>query len=223
VTLFLMVVWVATTQVLNYASEQLLGKQVGWLGALLSSLQVAVIYKPVRKWVEKWINSRFYKDRIDYGEALVELKPEMWNYLTPADLGHTLVTTVPALLQSTSGALFIHERNTLVLTEVHNMHPSEAYKLQFTEEILKKLENASVINLPEGGPFAMLVPLTVARLKVYDLVGVLAIGPRSRGRGYSRDHLNDLSGLGKNAGMALHMINLNERKRLREIPARVEG
>jgi hypothetical protein len=103
VTLLLMIVWVATTQVLNYASEQLLGKQAGWLGALLSSLQVAVIYKPVRKWVEKWINSRFYKDRIDYSEALVELKPEMWTYLTPVDLGHTLVTTVPSLLQSMSG------------------------------------------------------------------------------------------------------------------------
>lgn len=220
VTLFLMLVWVATTQVLNYASEQLLGKQAGWLGALLSSLQVAVIYKPVRKWVEKWINSRFYKDRIDYSEALVELKPEMWSFLTPTDLGHTLVTTIPALLQSTSGALFIQERNGLVLTEVHNMHPSEAYKFQFTDEIRKKLENASVINLPEnGGPFAMLVPLTVARLKVYDLIGVLAIGPRSKGRGYSRDHLNDLSGLGRNAGMALHMLNLNEKKRIKEIPS----
>ena len=222
-TLFLMLIWVVTTQVLNYASEQLLGKQAGWLGALLSSLQVAVIYRPVRKWVEKWVNSRFYKDRIDYSEALVELKPEMWTYQTPTDLGHTLVTTVPSLLQSSSGALFLEERNKLILTEVHNIHPSDAYKFQFTEEVMKKLESASVINLPEGGPFAMLVPLTVARLKVYDLVGVLAIGPRTKGRGYSRDHLTDLSALGRNAGMALHMLNLNEKKRIKEIPSRAEG
>jgi hypothetical protein len=126
-------------------------------------------------------------------------------------------------LQSSSGALFLEERNKLILTEVHNIHPSDAYKFQFSEEVMKKLESASVINLPDGGPFAMLVPLTVARLKVYDLVGVLAIGPRSKGRGYSRDHLTDLSALGRNAGMALHMLNLNERKRIKEIPSRAEG
>ncbi len=223
VTLFLMLVWVLTTQVLNYASEQLFGKQISWLGALLSSLQVAVIYRPVRKWVEKWVNTRFYKDRIDYSEALVELRPEMWTYLTHTDLGHTLVTTVPTLLQSTSGALFLLERQGLVLTEVLNIHPSDAYKFHFSEELLKKLENATVISLPEGGPFAILVPLTVARLKVYDLVGILAIGPRPQGRGYSRDHLNDLSALGRNAGTALYMLRLNEKKRIKEIPTRVEG
>jgi len=223
VTLFLMLVWILTTQVLNYCFQQLLGKQAGWLGALLSSLQVAVIYRPVRKWVEKWVNSRFYKDRIDYGEALVELRPEMWTYLTPTDLGHTLVTTVPALLQSTSGALFLKERQGLILTEVHNLHPSEAYKFHFTEETMKKLENATVISLAEGGAFAILVPLTVSRLKVYDLVGVLAIGPGPQGRGYSRDHLNDLSALGRSAGIALYMLNLNEKKRGKEIPSRVEG
>jgi hypothetical protein len=221
VTLFLMLVWVITTQVLNYASQQLFGKQVGWLGAILSSLQVAVIYRPVRKWVEKWVNNRFYKDRIDYSEALVELRPEMWTYLTPADLGHTLVTTVPALLQSTSGALFLRERHRLTLTEVHNLHPSDAYKFHFSDEAIRKLENANVLSLPEGGPFAILVPLTVSRLKVFDLVGILAIGPRPQGRGFSRDHLNDLSSLGRNAGTALYMLKLNEKKHIKEIPSRV--
>jgi len=112
------------------------------------------------------VNTRFYKDRIDYSEALIELRPEMWNFLTPTDLGHTLVTIIPALLQSSSGALFIQEKKLLKLTEVHNMHPSDAYKLSFTEEILKKLENATIVNLPENAPFAMLVPLTVSRFKV---------------------------------------------------------
>jgi PDZ domain len=223
VTLFLMLVWVLTTQVLNFASQQFLGKQINWLGALVSSLPVAVIYKPVQKWVEKWVNTRFYKDRIDYSEALIELRPEMWNFLTPTDLGHTLVTIIPALLQSSSGALFIQEKKLLKLTEVHNMHPSDAYKFSFTEEILKKLENATIVNLPENAPFAMLVPLTVSRFKVNDLVGVLAVGPRTQGRGYSRDHLNDLSALGRNAGMALHMLKLNEKKHANEIPASVEG
>jgi hypothetical protein len=223
VTVFLMAVWVVTTQVLNYASQQFLGKQAGWLGALLSSLQVAAIYRPVRKWVEKWVNTRFYRDRIDYSEALIELRPEMWNFLTPTDLCHTLVTIIPALLQSASGAMFLQDRNTLTLTEVHNIHPSDAYKFRFTEDTLKKLENATIVSLHEEGPFAMLVPLTVSRLKVNDLVGVLAIGPRTQGRGYSRDHLADLSALGRNAGTALYMLKLNEKKQVKEIPSAVAG
>ncbi len=213
VTLFLMLVWVVTTQVLNYAFLQLLGKQAGWLGALLSSFQVAAIYRPVREWVEKWVNTHFYKDRIDYREALVELQPEMWNYLTPTDLGHTLITKVPALLQSTSGALFIQERKAFILAAVHNLHPSDANKFQFSGEILKKLEEGKALNIPEGGPFTLLVPLTVPRLKVFDLVGVLTIGPRTKGRGYSHDHLTDLTTLGRSAGTALYMLQLNEKKR----------
>ena len=223
VTGMLMVVWVVTTQLLNYLSEQFFGKQVSWLGALLSTLQVAVIYKPVRNWVEEWINKRFYKDRIDYSKALVELKPEMWNFLSPADLVHTLVTTVPELLQSGSAALFLCERQGLTLLEVQNLHPSEANKFPFTEEILKKLELAEVVSLPAASPFGLLVPLTVSRLKVFDLVGVLAVGPRHGGRGYSRDHRNDLSALGRSAGTALYMLQLNDRKRGPVLPTRAEG
>jgi hypothetical protein len=85
------------------------------------------------------------------------------------------------------------------------------------------MDNATVLSLPEGGPFSILVPLTVARLKFYDLVGVLAIGPRTQGRGYSRDHLNDLSALGRSAGKALYMLKMHEKKQAREIPSRVEG
>ena len=223
VTLFLVLVWFAITQILKYSTLQLLGKQLSWLGPIISSLPVFAIYKPVQQWVEKWVNKHFYKDRIDYSEALIELKPEMWNFLTPADLGHTLVTIIPALLQSSSGALFIEEKESLKLIEVHNMHPSEAYKFHFSEDILKKLGNAEIVNLAEAGPFALLVPLTVTRFKVNDLVGVLAIGPRTLGRGYSRDHQKDLSDLGRNAGMALHMLKLNERKRIKDLPPATAG
>jgi hypothetical protein len=212
VTLFLVLIWVITSQVLNYASQQLLDKQAGWLSAILSSLQVAVIYKPVRNWAEKWVNKRFYRDRIDYEKALVELQPAMWNFLTPMDLGHTLVTKVPALLQSTSSALFIQERLCLTLAEAQGLHPFEANRFNFSEDILKKLEKGEAIHLPEGEPFKLLVPLCVPRLKVYDLVGVLALSSRTKGRGYSRDHLTDLTALGRSAGTALHMLQLNEKK-----------
>ena len=213
VTLFLLMIWVLTTQILNYAFQQFLGKQAGWLGALLSSIQIAAIYRPVRNWVEKWVNTRFYKDRIDYGEALVELQPQMWDYLTPADLGHTLVSKIPVLLQSTSGALFIQERKGFTLVEVHEVHPSEASKLHFPEDLLKKLGEGKALDIPEGGPFTLLVPLCVPRLKVHDLVGILALGVRTKGRGYSRDHLTDLTTLGHSAGTALYMLQLNEKKR----------
>jgi len=223
VTLFLVLVWFITAKVLSYISQQFFDKQISWLGALLSSLPAVGIYKPVQKWVEKWANAHFYKERIDYSEALIELKPEMWNFLTATDLGHTLVTIIPALLQSESGALFIMESQGLTLAEAHNLQPSEASNFKFTEETLKKLANATVVNQPEGGLFAMLVPLTVSRFKVNDLVGVLAIGPRTQGRGYSRDHQKDLSDLGRDAGIALHMLKFNEKKQAKEIPSGAEG
>jgi hypothetical protein len=212
VTIALIGLWVLTTQFLNYASQQLLGKQVGWVGAILSSLQVAVIYKPVRTWAEKWVNNRFYKDRIDYEKALVELKPEMWTYLTPVDLGHTLVMKVPELVQASCAALFLQERTGLVLSEVQEVHPFEAKKVEFSSEIMKKLSKGEAFSLPNGQPFNVLVPLVVQRLQMHDLIGVLAMGTRTKGRGYSRDHLADLTGLGHSAGVALYMLKMNEKK-----------
>jgi GAF domain-containing protein len=45
-----------------------------------------------------------------------------------------------------------------------------------------------------------------------DLIGVLALGARAEGRGYSRDHLADLTDLGDAAGTALHFLQLNQQK-----------
>jgi hypothetical protein len=67
------------------------------------------------------------------------------------------------------------------------------------------------------------VPLTIPRLQVYDLVGILAIGPRTKGRGYSRDHLTDLTSLGRSAGTALHMLKLNEKKLSKRIISGMEA
>lgn len=58
----------------------------------------------------------------------------------------------------------------------------------------------------------MLVPLVVPRRRTNDLIGVLALGPRVKDRGYTSDHINDLKNLGESAGTAIHFLQLNEKK-----------
>lgn len=59
----------------------------------------------------------------------------------------------------------------------------------------------------------LLVPLYVPRLRSKQLVGVLAVGMRKNGRGYSSDDKRALAELGGEVGIAIYAVQLRTRKR----------
>lgn len=182
------------------------------MAALLSGVQVAAIFRPVRDWIQNWINIRFYKDRIDFTKAIVELQSENWQFISVKDLYHTMTESVAKLLESNISAVYIHDGRAARLADVRGIAPAHAHRFKLNEKMITDLQKGKVVQFNQENPFSLLVPLIVPRHRMKDLIGVLALGPRGNGAGYSRDHMNDLKNLGERAGVAIHFLQLHEKK-----------
>jgi hypothetical protein len=212
VTSVLAIVWAVTIALLGYVIKWITDQQDPLVATVLSSIQVAALFQPVRQRTEKWINHRFYKDRIDFDEALVELQRDNWQFISSEDMFKLLATKVPRLLKSIRCAIYGVEDLTFHVVSSVGIDQAEAQGYLFDEDSISVLKNGDLVRPKEEEPFALLVPLVVPRQHVNDLIGVLALGPRVEDRGYSRDHLTDLEYLGERAGTAIHFLQLNERK-----------
>lgn len=180
--------------------------------AVLSSIQITALFKPIRTWVEKRVNERFYKDRVNFVEAIVELQPEKWQFISTADMLQLLVVKTPSLIKSTRSAIYLIDNKGFDLVSAFGIEKKEVRNLVVDPKDIEKLKKRKVVELPNKEPFVVLVPLTVPRGHENDLVGILALGAREKGRGYSRDHISDLADLGKNAGVAIHFLQLSKNK-----------
>ena len=212
VTAILALLWGATMALLNYFFQQFADKQSPLLAAVLSSIQVVALFQPVRDRIEKWINARFYKDRIDFTSAIVELQPEKWQFITPEDMYLALTESAASLLKCDKSVLYTLDGRTTHVASARGMTSPQARQLKLDDKVIQKLQGGGVIQLQDQNPFAVLVPLIVPRGTLNDLIGLLALGPRAEERGYSRDHLSDLSELGHTAGTAIHFLQLNQKK-----------
>jgi hypothetical protein len=217
VTAILAIVWTITVALLQFLLQQFTDEQSPLLAAVLSGIQVAALFTPVRTRVEKWVNDRFYKDRINFMEAIVELQAEKWQFISSRDMFELLVAKTPYLIKSTCSAIYLEDGSEFDLLSTYGVDKNEVQKIEISPKNLELLKKGKVAKMPDEKPFALLVPLTVPRGHINDLVGILALGPRKENRGYSRDHISDLTVLGKNAGIAIHFLQLNEKKMLRNV------
>jgi hypothetical protein len=206
-------VWNAGTALLDKVLGDFLQARSETLSIALSGVGAATLFVPVKKRLEQWINKRFYPDRVDFDAALVELRPDVVEGIALPDLYHALVTTVPSLLQCKHAALFDLESGPPRLKELYNL-TAKATRLELDKALRDSLCRGAVLHRPADERFPVIVPLHVPRGRTCDLVGALALGPRSGGRGFSRDHLSGLAALGARAGTAIHIIELNEKKEL---------
>jgi hypothetical protein len=85
-----------------------------------------------------------------------------------------------------------------------NGHPSISLSPKQKEELLKK----RVVASESSGLIAGYVPLFIDRGDAIELLGLLSVGKRTDGKGYSGDDLKGLVSLGNKIGLALNAIQL---------------
>jgi hypothetical protein len=215
VTGLLAIVWWLSVELLQFVLDRftsLESQSSPVVAALLSSIQVAALFRPARDGVEKWINARFYKDRVDFTKVILELRPENWQFISVKDMVEVLTVTTASLLESTISAVYSYRDGTIHLISVRGIAAAQARRLKISQTNTFDLQHGKIVQLKENNLFTLLIPLIVPRRRVHDLIGILALGPRVANRGYSRDHLNDLKHLGEHAGTAIYFLQLNEKR-----------
>jgi hypothetical protein len=191
------------------AGKQLLGEGSRAAGAAISALIVAVVFQPLRAWIEGAVNRRFYPKKLDLASGLVEVQPEYWGFLDRPTLFRISMEHVCRILGTDHAAFFLAAGpGEFHLAQQVEDAAGAATSLRVSEEQRHELEKKRVI-AAEG--MALIVghaPVYVDRGKTNELLGLLSIGARENGKGYSGDDLKGLAELGGKIGLALNAIQL---------------
>jgi hypothetical protein len=197
---------VALTSVL---ARQFFGTQSQALGAAISAVVVAVIFQPMRSRVQAFVDSRFYPEKEDLASGLVEVLPEYWAFLNDRKLLQIAQVHIQSALGIRMTAFYgAGGGSGYVLRPEGQPDKGLPMALNLSPTQEEALHRKRVVANDDGGEAAGYVPIFVDRKKVIELLGVLAIGERENGRGFSGDELKGLVELGGKIGLALNAIRL---------------
>jgi hypothetical protein len=157
-----------------------------------STLIVGRAVSPLHKRIEETINRRFYKDRLHLRTLFAEFAHEARNIKDLSGLLNLIIKKTCGLLKIRYGAVFLEDMSKgLKLAKSQNL-PSKALPLPKDKNTLHRLSNGSSVYRSEDKTLPLILPLTLPssakeKSKPFRLVGLLALGPRHSGLGYSSD------------------------------------
>ncbi|HMK08385.1 MAG TPA: hypothetical protein VK449_05065 [Anaerolineales bacterium] len=202
-------IFAAVIAVITEAGKDLLGQGSRAAGAAISALVVAGVFQPLRTWIEGGVNKRFYPQKHDLTSGMVEVQPEFWGFLDRASLVRISLDHVRRVLGTRHAAVFLavgqgEFRRAAAAEEADGGSSS----IWIPDKQRRELERKRVIAAETTGPLVGHVPVYVDRGKATEILGLLSIGPRENGKGYSGDELKGLAELGGKIGLALNAIQL---------------
>lgn len=198
--------------VLQQAFRALTGQQSP-VAVAVSTLLIAILFRPLRHRIQTFIDRRFYREKVDFRQAFLVFSQEVRTIIDLPDLLQVLVQRVTELLHVEYGAVFLlAEDGTSRQARVHDLLPKTSATLSLDRATLSRLRGGETISQPRHPTFPFLVPLLALRMERQSLMGVLALGPRLAGQDYARDDRTLLQGLADQAGTAIHVAQLIEEK-----------
>jgi hypothetical protein len=169
--------------VVGYLST-LLQTQGNMLIALIATGITAILFQPLRAWLQRGINRLMYGERDDPYAVLARLDQHLEATLAPDTVLPTIVQTIQEALKLPFVAIALAEPPGPTTIDAAAMH----------------------IGATAGTPanIALRLPLTAHG----QLVGELLLAPRPGERGFSRTDEQLLAGLARHAGVAVHATRL---------------
>jgi hypothetical protein len=215
-TTILAAIFAGSVALMNQIAGEILGERSTALAATVSAILVASIFQPLRARVGNWINRRFYPQKLELAKEFYEFEPHMVGLISTSELLQVAVQRVSDLMRSKFGAIFLDDGTGIFnVSQTHSITRSQVDPISLGQDELGEIIKPRVISYAEESDFDLLVPLYVPRIGTSQLVGVLGLGPRGEGLGYSTDDMKSLATIGGMAGKAIYAAQLNERMRAR--------
>ncbi len=184
------------------------------LVVFIATLSIALAFTPLRRRVQIFIDRAFYRENVDFRQALFIFSRDVRTMIELSELLRVLINRVTDLFHIAHGAAFlITGDGSNQQVESRNLPPGATKSLPLEGNLLSQLQGGEVISWPQDAIFPLLVPLLAPRAGERDLVGVLALGPRLSGQDYSRDDQALLTGFADQAGTAIYVAQLIEEKK----------
>jgi GAF domain-containing protein len=178
-----------------------------------STLIIAALFRPLRDRVQIFIDRRFYREKVDFRRAFTEFGRALRTLIELPELQRTLVDRVAELLHIRYAAIYLRGAgNRFPPAYSLRIPPESNADLILDPEDLRRLGTGGIVARPVALPFPLLVPLTAPQPGSNVPVGILALGPRLSGEGYSHEDQSLLLGLAEQAGTSIRVAQLIDEK-----------
>jgi signal transduction histidine kinase len=80
-----------------------------YLGAILASIVILVLFAPVRAKAEEYIHKVFFRERVDLERALVAARAELLHVLQVSEMQRVVLSALESSRRATGGALYLRD------------------------------------------------------------------------------------------------------------------
>jgi signal transduction histidine kinase len=202
-------------RLLTLLVQEVLHGENNTLIVFIATLCIALAFDPLRRRLQSLIDRAFYRDRVDFRQAIIAFSRQVRTILELPDLLQALVDRVTELLYVSHSTVFLVEQgmgpSRLIPSYGQPVGRSGA-NLELDASLLQRLRAEEVVSRPSHPIFPLLVPLLASRVGRRHLLGVLALGPRLSEQPYTRDDQSLLLGLADQVGTAIQVAQLHAEK-----------
>lgn len=200
-----------TAALLSQLAKAAFGEEMQQAAAAVAAIVVASLFTPLRSWVESNINRRLFPENIDLSQGLIELNTNLWNWLP-----------LPRILEATLEhleAIYGHQVSVIYLQHspadyrpaaARGIAKSELSPYQPDKKAQELLQQKKGISEEAAKPFVLTVPVYLARRKGPELIGVLRLGKRKEGRGFSGGDVKTLVAFGAKLGEPIYALGASK-------------
>jgi len=199
------------------------------LVVVATTLAIATLFQPLRRRLQTFVDRSFYREQVDFRQAFLEFSRELRAIINLRELLQVLSARTAELLHVVHGVIFLaDEKGEFGVAQAHNLSSKESEALSLKAYSLGRLRTGGVMLPLNDSLFKLLVPLMAPKRSGDELVGVLALGPRLSGQGYSVNDQRLLKGLANQAGTAIYVAQIivekeEEAKRKEEAEHQLEA
>jgi hypothetical protein len=182
------------------------------LAPIASAIISAMVFSPLQERTQTVVDRRFYREKVDLQSAFARFSHEIRRMTNVDDLLHALVSTVTGLLHVQYGAVYVSTgQGVFKLATAQDLPATQVQDWTPASEAPHKLEMGLPVPQGDGCPFPLLIPLTLPSATQTGnpngskWLGVLALGPRLSGRGFSSEDRTLLLTLAEQVGIAVYV------------------
>jgi hypothetical protein len=206
-TTLLAAVFAATAAIASQIAKAAFGEEMQQAAAAVAAVVAASLFQPLRAWVEDVINRRLFPENIDLSKGLIELNSNLWSWI---GLPKILLSTLDHL-----EGIYDCDQIAIYLKDGEKYYPAASLGIPkadlkpYTPSAAQQSQLSAKRGLitEEEKPFTLTAPIYLARRKAPELIGVLRLGKRKKGRGYSGSDVKTLVGFGAKLAEPIYALS----------------
>lgn len=207
-TTFLAALFAGTAALLSQLAKAAFGEEMQQAAAAVAAIVVASLFTPIRTRVEDAINRRLFPENVDLSQGLVELNPSLWSWLSLPGILDATLEHLEAIYGHEQSAIYLRNKSgNYVVKIARGISPSALSGYQPTPAELEQLVHKRGILSDAATPFVLTTPIYLARRKGPQLIGVLRLGKRKQGRGFTGGDLKTLTSFGAKLGEPIYALS----------------